>query len=170
MRLVGACCLLAVAVLLLGCSNRQGTVVTRSTSFETSTDEDAVLDWVEALETELRQSPRPFTDDEWTKVKQLCENSDPGIRIVGLYLCGFARNDPNRRSEAIQIAKNLLSDQEPNVRASAILTLHDLDARETASEIKSLLNDADEHVREDANAVLQAWGYSVSEPVSQPTE
>lgn len=170
MRLVGICCLVTVAVLLLGCSHRQGTVATRSPSFEATTDEDAILDWVEALETELRQNPRPFTNDEWAKVRQLCEDSDPGIRIIGLYLCGFARNDSGRRSEAVQIAKNLLSDQEPNVRASAILTLHDLDARETAAEIQSLLNDADEHVREDARAVLQSWGYSVSEPISQPAE
>ncbi|MFA0781923.1 HEAT repeat domain-containing protein [Fervidibacter sacchari] len=56
----------------------------------------------------------------------------------------------------------MLNDPEPNVRASALLTLHDLDAKEVAPEIQQLLNDPDEHVREDARSVLQDWGYLIS--------
>ncbi|MCS3917607.1 HEAT repeat domain-containing protein [Fervidibacter sacchari] len=168
MRLMVVLAVGVFAVLLVGCSHRQSVPVPRSASTEavtvdtvTETEEDAILDWVESLETELRQNPRPFTDEEWARIKQLCEDLDPRQKITGLYLLGFAYYDPQRLSEAIQIAKSLLNDPEPNVRASAILTLHDLDAREVAPEIQQLLDEPDEHVREDARFVLQDWGYPV---------
>ncbi|MFA0733587.1 MAG: hypothetical protein OGMRLDGQ_000087 [Candidatus Fervidibacter sp.] len=175
MRLTIVWAVSVFAVLLLGCSHRQNAPVPRSTYIEATevdaaTEEDAIdaiLDWVESLETELRQNPRPFTEEEWAKIKQLCEDSDPRQKITGLYLLGFAYYDPQHLSEAVQIAKSLLNDPEPNVRCSAILTLHDLDAREVASEIQQLLNDPDEHVREDARFVLQDWGYLVSQTSSE---
>ena len=57
------------AVLLLGCSHRQNAPVPRSayteaTEVDAATEEDAILDWVESLETELPQNPRPFTEEE----------------------------------------------------------------------------------------------------------
>ena len=167
MRLMAAWAITMIVMVLAGCSHRQSTFVSRSTAVETTTDEDAILDWVEALETELRQNPRPFTEEEWTKIKQLCQDADPGQKIVGLYLLGFAYYDPQRRSEASQIARELLNDPDPNVRASAILALQDLDAREAASEIQQLLNDPDEHVREDARSALQEWGYLVNQSSSE---
>jgi cytochrome c-type biogenesis protein CcmH/NrfG len=167
MRMMVACVVMAIAFVLVGCSQRQDALVSRSTSVETTTDEDAVLDWVEALETELRQNPRPFTEEEWAKVKQLCEDTDPEHRIAGLYLLGFAYYDQQHRSEAVQIAKLLLDDPEPDVRASAILTLQDLDARDAAPDIQQLLNDPDEHVQEDARSVLQEWGYPVTQSSSE---
>jgi cytochrome c-type biogenesis protein CcmH/NrfG len=172
MRLTIVWVVSVLAVLLLGCSHRQNapgprSAHTEATEVDAATEEDAILDWVESLETELRQNPRPFTEEEWARIKQLCEDSDTRQKITGLYLLGFAYYDPQRLSEAIQIAKSLLNDPEPNVRCSAILTLHDLDAREVASEIQQLLNDPDEHVREDARFVLQNWGYPVSQTSSE---
>jgi len=126
-----------------------------------------LANWIGALETESRQNPRPFTEEEWMKVKQLCKDSDPERRIMGLYLLGFAYYDRQHRSEASQIAKSLLNDPEPDVCASAILTLQGLGARDAATEIQQLLNDPEEHVREDAHAVLQGWSYPVPQSPSE---